>query len=115
VQQSPNARSFPLFSQATGSSLQAPSIRVIKTVQSAALFMSVGPLTTRADVEAGAAAIRALAAEIRGLGFEARHALVRGAPRIRAWRADFDAGYVIFAFRCERNAGLGENAGSVEC
>lgn len=36
------------------------------TAPAGSVRVSVGPLTTRADVEAGAAAIRALAAEIRG-------------------------------------------------
>ena len=36
------------------------------TAPAGAVRFSIGPLTTRADVEAGAAAIRALAAEVRG-------------------------------------------------
>jgi len=38
----------------------------IGTAPTGSVRVSIGPLTTRADVEAGAAAIRALAAEIRG-------------------------------------------------
>jgi selenocysteine lyase/cysteine desulfurase len=36
------------------------------TAPAGSVRVSIGPLTARADVEAGAAAIRALAAEIRG-------------------------------------------------